>query len=99
MHFLILLHGSRPSLLADITPEEGAIVGHHFAYLSKALDEGKLLMAGRREDAPLGIAVIEVDSEADARRFLEEDPAIKKGVFRGEVHPFRLALFAMPSAS
>jgi uncharacterized protein YciI len=94
MHFLIFLHGARPTLLNDMTPEEGATVGEHFAYLQKALAEGKLLMAGRREGYPLGIAVIDVEDAAAAEQFLAEDPAIVRGVFRGEVHPFRLALFS-----
>ncbi len=92
MHFLILLHGSRPTLLKDMTPQEGEIVGAHFAYLKRAMVEGKLFMAGRCEDKPLGIAVIEVENEAEAKAFLAGDPAIEKGVFRGEVHPYRLAL-------
>ncbi len=94
MQFLILLHGCRPSLLTDMTADEGTAVGQHFAYLQKALNEGKLFMAGRREDKPYGIAVIEAASEGDARQFLDKDPAIQKGVFTGEVHPFRLALLA-----
>jgi len=92
MHFLILLHGSRPTLLKDMTPQEGEIVGAHFAYLKKALADGKLFMAGRCENQPLGIAVIDVSDEAEAKAFLAADPAIQKGVFKGEVHPYRLAL-------
>jgi hypothetical protein len=53
-----------------------------------------LIFAGRREDAGLGIAVVDVDSESTARSILESDPAISGGVFFGEVAPFRVALIA-----
>jgi uncharacterized protein len=93
MQFLVFLHGARPTLLQDMTPEEERTAMAHFDHVKEAFKEGSLLMAGRRADFPLGIEVIEAESEEAARKFVEADPAIVKGLFTYELHPFRLALF------
>jgi len=54
--------------------------------------EGRLILAGRTEDARFGIAVIEAGSEDEAGDIMSNDPAVKEGVFSGELLPFQLAL-------
>ena len=93
-YFLITYRPPRKSFPGDATEPETAIIGEHFEFLKQLLAERRLIIAGRREDAELGIVVIDVDSEATARSILESDPAISGGVFSGEVAPFRLALMA-----
>jgi uncharacterized protein YciI len=39
-----------------------------------------------------GIAVIEADDEATARRIMDEDPTIAGGYATGELRPFRVSL-------
>ncbi|MEQ1877605.1 MAG: hypothetical protein ABL958_13255 [Bdellovibrionia bacterium] len=43
-------------------------------------------------DKSFGVAIFRADSEADAEKFMNEDPAIKGGVFKAELHPMRIAL-------
>ncbi|HEX2787029.1 MAG TPA: YciI family protein [Ignavibacteria bacterium] len=75
------------------TEEDFKIIGEHFEYLKKFFDEGKLLLAGPCEDAAFGISIFKAENLEEAQRFLENDPAFKKGVMKGEVHPYRLSLF------
>jgi hypothetical protein len=37
-----------------------------------------------------GLAVLEVDDEAEARQFGEYDPSVRSGLNRYEVHPMQL---------
>jgi uncharacterized protein YciI len=93
-HYLIIYRPPRPTFPADASAEEAAVIERHFAYLQRLLADGVLVMAGRREDAEFGVAVIRAESEAAAREITKADPSVSEGVFTGEVHVFRLALLA-----
>jgi uncharacterized protein YciI len=73
-------------------PGTDKIVERHFEYLKELLGEGTLLMAGRFSEVLLGLTLIETDSIESARSIMENDPAIKEGVFFGELYPWRIAL-------
>lgn len=80
------------------TKEEEETVGVHFSYLKSLLESGKLIMAGRTVNIPMterdmGIAILETDSEEEARVIMENDPAIKGGIMTAEFFEFSLALF------
>jgi uncharacterized protein YciI len=92
MHYLIKYAPTRPTFVDDATDEEMAIISEHFDYLKELLEKGKLILAGRTDDAHLGIAVIEVESEGEAEEIFNGDPAIKSGIFSGELHIYHLAL-------
>lgn len=89
VYVLKLAQGKSPEML---TPEEEAIVDEHFGYLKKALTKGKLALAGRCVDGEFGIVIFQAESEKQASEFMKNDPAVKKGVMTGELHPFRIAL-------
>ena len=93
-HFLIRIEPSRSTFLQDMTPAEQKIMDVHFTYLKKLSDEGKVVLAGPSLNGPktFGIIVVEVDSEAEARKILEGDPSYKAGLQKGEVLPFRIAI-------
>jgi len=95
-HYLIMYRPPRATFAEDATAEESGAVDKHFAYLKQLLTEGKLLLAGRTEDARFGIAVIVADDEGKARAMMKRDPAVASGVFSGELLPFRLALITNP---
>jgi len=82
----------RPSFVTDATPQEQAVMGEHFAYLKGLLREGRLLLAGRTEEATYGIVIFEADSIEAARTLMEGDPAVAEGIMRAELNLFRLAL-------
>ncbi|MGY5881118.1 MAG: YciI family protein [Candidatus Thorarchaeota archaeon] len=67
-------------------------VSEHFYYLKSLLEEGKLIMAGRFSEVLIGLAMIEVESREAALEIMRNDPAIKAGVFHGELYPWRIAL-------
>ena len=76
------------------TPEHEAKVGEHFRQLQDLKKSGKLILAGRTldETKPTGIVVVEVESEDEARRIMEEDAAVKAKIMSAELAPFRVAL-------
>ena len=91
-HFLIVLKPPRPTFVADATEVESAVVGEHFEYLKKLLADGVLIMAGRTDDAEMGLVVLTADSVEAAEAIMNADPAVKAGVFSAKLYPYRLAL-------
>jgi uncharacterized protein YciI len=91
-HYLIIYRPPREGFAENATPEESAVIERHFEYLQSRETEGRLILAGRTEDARMGIAVIEANSENQSKQIMADDPAVKEGVFSGELLPFRLAL-------
>lgn len=91
-HYLIMYRPPRDGFAENATPEESAIVTEHFEHL-KALNASKtVLFAGRVEDARFGIALLETESEQEAQKILDNDPAVKAKIFTAELLPFSLAL-------
>jgi uncharacterized protein YciI len=86
-----------PNLQQDSawTDRERGMVGAHFQYLKAATEAGHLLLAGRTDeplDKTFGLVIFEADDEAAARRFMEDDPAVKAGVMSATLHPYEVAL-------
>lgn len=82
-------------LTAGPTPEEDEIVSQHIAYLQRLAQEGVVVLAGRTQTADsdtFGIVILNANSEAEARQRMERDPAVKGGVMRAELYPFRVAV-------
>lgn len=75
-----------------MTDEEGEIMGTHFEYLQGLLDSGNLILAGPETTGKFGIAVIEAESESDAREMMLNDPAVKSGIVTPELYSFRVSL-------
>lgn len=93
--YLVVYSPCRPSFAGDADERERAIVGEHFAYLTRALEAGRLVLAGRtRDEPPMGLGVFEAESDEAARAFIASDPAVRAGVFSAEVRPYRVALLA-----
>lgn len=93
--YLVIYTPSRPSLADDATEAEQSVVAAHFAYLAAAHGSGVLVLAGRTLDTPpMGLAVFEAATDEAARAFVGADPAVRGGVFRAELRPYRVALLA-----
>lgn len=93
--YLYRIAPTRGGFLLKSTPEEDAIVSKHFQYLQTLTAQGVVLLAGRTlhtDKTSHGLVILEVDSEEDARTLMENDPAVKAGVFRAELFPFFVAL-------
>ena len=75
------------------TEADNQAVGRHFARLQQLQKDGKLILAGRtlvRES--MGVVILEVETEAEARKVMEDDDAVKAGIMSAEVLPFQTAL-------
>lgn len=85
-------------LAAGPTAAEEEIVGRHFVYLQELVERGTVKLAGRTmttDEHAFGIVLLHAASEEDAERIMREDPAVKEGVMRAELFPFRVALNGM----
>ena len=91
-YFLIRYRPPRDSFLIDATDHEKGIVAEHFEYLQKLHSEKKLILAGRTNDAEIGLAILNVTDESEAEEILTNDPVIKEGVFFGSLKKFCLAI-------
>ncbi len=75
------------------TTEESAAVSAHFQYLVALHEQGIVHLAGRtQEEATFGIVIFHAADESAARALMEADPAVERGVFIAELHPFATAL-------
>ena len=77
------------------TSREEAIVETHFQYLKKLTESGTMILVGRTQqmdEETFGIAVYEAASEDDARKIMENDPAVQGGIMTAKLFPFRVAL-------
>jgi uncharacterized protein YciI len=91
--WIYFIHAPRENFAETMTDEEQAVWGTHFERLQRLLAEGVLILAGPTlGPVNTGIAVIEAPDEAEARRLMEEDPAIRSGIARGELRPFLVSL-------
>lgn len=75
-----------------MSSEEEAIVEDHFERLKRALAEGKLILAGPCLDGEFGVVVFRAQSKEKAKEFMNNDPAVKKGIMTAELHPFHVSL-------
>ncbi|MEE9297979.1 MAG: YciI family protein [Acidimicrobiia bacterium] len=92
----VFTSGPRPELATDPkawTESDEAIAEDHFSYLRRATEEGVVILAGRSQDG-IGpaIVILEANSQAEALRFMEQDPFITSGLFGADLHEFRVAL-------
>ena len=94
MSWLLFLRATREEMPFEPTAEESRIVGEHLAYLQRLRDEGKLLLAGPSPvpGDTIGIAIFEVEDEADVRQLVASDPAVVNGIMTAEIRPLRLSV-------
>lgn len=73
------------------TDEEREIVSVHFKHLTDLYEKGIVKYVGRTVDdrSSFGLVVFNADSEEDARKLMESDPAIVNGVMTATLYPFK----------
>ncbi len=75
------------------TDADNQAVGRHFARLQQLQREGKLILAGRTTvKESMGVVILEVANETEARKVMDDDDAVKAGIMSAEVLPFQTAL-------
>lgn len=96
MQYLYRIQPTRPAMLTEgPTPEEQRIVGEHFEYLKGLTEQGVLILAGRTlntDESSFGIAVFNAESDEAASAIVEGDPAVRQGVMRAALFPYRVGL-------
>lgn len=93
--YLYTVQPTRPGFLEASTEEEDRIVSDHFGYLQQLTAEGTCLLAGRTlntDPSSFGLVILQADSEEIAREIMKGDPAVRAGVFRAQLFPYRVAL-------
>ena len=74
------------------SPDTEKRVSEHFEYLQKLQKEGLLTMAGRFSEVLIGLVMIETASREEAVAIMNNDPAVKSGIFHAELYPWQIAL-------
>jgi uncharacterized protein YndB with AHSA1/START domain/uncharacterized protein YciI len=81
----------RPARATRLTAQEQQLVAERSQYMKKLLSEGHLIFAGEAPapadpaNVPTGMVIFEAESDADAQRVMAEDPAVKAGIYRGQL--------------
>ena len=76
------------------TDEESSIMSEHFDYLKSLTKQGVVLVFGRTQNndtTTFGITIFRAESDDAARSIMSNDPAVKKGIVRAELFPYRVA--------
>ena len=96
--FLYRIQPARLGMLTEgPTEREAAIVNEHFEYLQKLVAEGVVFMAGRTlnaDERTFGIVFFAAATEAAAMALMQNDPAVKLGMMKAELFPYRVALWS-----
>ena len=92
LHYFIRLLGKRPGWPEDMTPAEEEIMAEHFEYLKKLVAEKRVVMAGPVWKPTFGLMILRVDSEAEARDIMRNEPSVSKGLHTYEMQPMILSL-------
>jgi uncharacterized protein YciI len=92
------LYRIQPSRLEMVTrgptDEEASILLEHSHYLKSLTDQGVVLVFGRTQNndpSTFGIVIFRAESEETARSIMNNDRAVKRGVMRAELFPYKVA--------
>ncbi len=69
-------------------PQDQAHFREHSAHLRRLRDQGALVMGARCGDK--GLVVLRAASESEAHALIKDDPSIQAGLFKVELHEFRV---------
>ncbi|MEM7080047.1 MAG: YciI family protein [Pseudomonadota bacterium] len=98
MQFIYALKAVRLEMLTDApTTDEVDVLQAHGQYLADMASRDQVLLAGRTQTADaqtFGIVIVAADGEAQARRVMDEDPAVAAGVMTATLYPFQIAMLS-----
>jgi uncharacterized protein YciI len=90
--FVYVLKPHKDDFVNTMSENESSIMGEHFQYLKELLSRDILILAGPVTTGEFGLAVLETDSEEEARNIMINDPAVKKNVMSVKLYPYRVSL-------
>ena len=95
-HFVYRLEPVRLGMVTEgPSAEEMPVLSEHLAYLQGLAHRGELVLAGRTttEDARVfGLAILDVADAVTAQALMGADPAVRHGLMRATLFPFRIAV-------
>jgi uncharacterized protein len=92
-HFFMRLIPPRPTFGVDMTDEERGLMHQHIAYVRTFFESGQVLAFGPVLDpaGAFGVALLEVNDQAEAEQFAKNDPTIRAGLNTYALVPMRVA--------
>ncbi len=75
-----------------MTPSEEKIMGEHFEYLKDLTAKNQVILAGPCFGLKIGIIILQVESEAEARAIMAKEPSVVQGVHKFEIYPMVVSL-------
>ncbi|MBL6449801.1 hypothetical protein JMN32_26050 [Fulvivirga sp. 29W222] len=77
------------------TEEVTLIADSHFSYLKELHDKGLAFFVGRTDynvdnTDNFGIVIFKAKNKEEAEALMNNDPAVKNGLMRADVHPFKV---------
>ncbi len=91
-YYLVQLHGTREGWPDDVTDAEMKVMDEHFEYLKRLTVKKKVYMAGPVFDAKFGLIVLAVESEAEAKEIMDNEPSVKAGLHTYTLSSMRVSL-------
>src|SRR5437660_10214483 len=90
VQFQMAIMKKGPALVSTKEQERNQILQQHLANVLSLLDSGKAVIAGPfRDDTDLaGIFILRASSTAEAKSWVDGDPAVKAGFMVPEMHPW-----------
>lgn len=87
-YFVMLTKGDNSGRIDSV--KAGRIIAGHLQNIKRMQSEGKLVIVGPFGDNGnrRGIFIFDVPKQEDVEKLLQNDPAIKAGMFTYEIHPW-----------
>jgi uncharacterized protein YciI len=87
-HMALLKKG--PKWTTTATAERNLIMQQHLANVVSMLDSGKVVVTGPMGDDTdvAGIFILRAQSAEEAKTWVDNDPAVRSGLFSAEMHPW-----------
>jgi uncharacterized protein YciI len=91
--FICFIEPTREGMVDQPTDAEAAAVEAHFQYLKSLTEQGIVILAGRTTEKPhVGMIIFRAADRSAAEAIINDDPALRAGVFTPRLQPFRIAL-------
>jgi uncharacterized protein YciI len=91
--FICFIEPTRAAMVDEPTDAEAAALEAHFQYLKSLTKRGVVVLAGRTTERPhVGIVIFRAADRDAAEAIMQNDPALRAGVFKPRLQPFRIAL-------
>ncbi len=84
MNFVVIHHFEKENITEEMMKP-------HVEYLHQLFENGKLLLTGPFTDNKGGgMFVLDVENEEELKEIVENDPAIKNGISKSEIRPYKI---------